>query len=155
MLRADKNGMFSRTYRITADGRDVTEFESGWWRTGGTFSLDGHDYTIRANMWGGRYGMADENEGKVASADKVGRKNWTVESADGVHRFQRASLLRSDQVLLREGREVGVIERASLWKGGAVADLPGLSLPVQVFVVAVVLTMWEQQAGAAAAGSGG
>lgn len=153
MLRADKNGIFSKTYRITADGRDVTLFESSWWRTGGTFTLDGHDYTIRANMWGSRYGMADENDDKVASAQGVGRKHWTVESGDETHRFQRASLLRSAQLLLRDGQEVGAVERASMWKGGATAELPGLSLPVQVFVVAVVLTMWEQQASAAAASS--
>lgn len=155
MMRADKYGLFSKTYRITADGREVTDFESSWWRTGGTFSLEGHEYTIRANMWGSTYGMADEDGAKVASAERVGRKNWTVESGDEVHRFQRASLLRSAQLLLRDGQEVGAIERASRWKGGATAELPGLSLPVQVFAVAVVLTMWEQQAASAAAGGGG
>ncbi|MDN5917394.1 MAG: hypothetical protein L0I76_20230 [Pseudonocardia sp.] len=150
MLRAEKDGVFSKTYRITQDGRDVTAFESRWWSSGGTFSLEGRQYRIRSNMWGGRYGMADENEAKVASAEKVGRKNWMVTSADEVYRFQRASMWRSDQLLMRDGREVGSVRRASMWKGGAIAELPGLSLALQVFVVAVVLTMWEQQAAAAA-----
>ena len=34
------------------------------------------------------------------------------------------------------------------------ADLPGLPLPVQVFALVVVLTMWTRQASAAAAGGG-
>lgn len=154
MLRADKDGVFSKTYRITEDGRDVTTFESRWWTSGGSFRLDGHTYRIRANMWGGRYGMADENQARVASAEKVGRKNWTVTSPEGAYRFRRASIWRQDQVLLHEDREIGEVRRASRWKGGAVAELPGLSLALQVFVVAVVLTMWEQQAAAAASSSG-
>ncbi|MET0190121.1 MAG: hypothetical protein ABW212_14045 [Pseudonocardia sediminis] len=153
MLRAEKDGAFSKTYRITIDGRDITTFESRWWTSGGSFSLDGHTYRIRANMWGGKYGMADENEAKVASAEKVGRKNWTVDSPEGLFRFRRASMWKADQVLVVDDREVGSIRRASMWKGGAVAELPGLSPALQVFVVAVVLTMWEQQTAAAAASS--
>lgn len=149
MLRADKDGVFSRTYRITEDGRAVTTFESRWWSSGGSFSLDGRTFGIRANMWGGRYGMADEDGARVASAEKVGRKHWTVTSPQEVYRFRRASIWRQDQVLLHEEREVGAVRRASRWKGGAVAELPGLDLALQVFVVAVVLTMWEQQAAAA------
>jgi hypothetical protein len=42
-----------------------------------------------------------------------------------------------------EGRRVGSVLKKSIWRGDAVADLPGLSLPVAVFVVAVVLTMWD------------
>lgn len=152
MLLAEKDGVFSRTYRITEDGREVTSFRTSWWASGGTFVLDGREFTIRSNMWGGKYGMADENEAKVAAAEKVGRRNWSVESADEVYRFRRTSILRSEQALMRDDQEVGLIKRASMWKGGATAELPGLSLPVQVFVVAVVLTMWEQQAAAASSG---
>ena len=38
----------------------------------------------------------------------------------------------------------------SRWRRDAVADLPDLPLAVQVFVVVVVLTMWDAQATAAA-----
>lgn len=154
MLRAERDGLFSRSYRITEDGRDLTAFESRWWTSGGSFSLDGHTYRIRAGMWGGRYGMTDENEATVASAERAGRRNWTVDTPEGAYRFRRASMWRPDQLLLCEDREVGAVRRAGRWTGGAVAELPGLSLATQVFVVAVVLTVWEQQAGAAASSSG-
>jgi len=43
---------------------------------------------------------------------------------------------------------VGSVRRTSFWRGDVAADLPGLPLPVQIFVVGVVITMWEQQAAA-------
>jgi hypothetical protein len=38
---------------------------------------------------------------------------------------------------------VGSVKRKSIWRGDAVADLPGLPPSVEVFVLAVVLTKWE------------
>lgn len=97
-------------------------------------------------MWGSKYGMVDEDGRRVASADRVGRKNWTVEADGRTYEFHRASLWRSEEELHFEGRRVGSVKRKSIWRGDAVADLPGLSLPVGVFVVAVVLTMWDSAA---------
>ena len=45
---------------------------------------------------------------------------------------------------------MGSIERNSIWHGNAAADLPGLPRPVEVFVLAVVLTMWDVAAASAA-----
>ncbi len=42
------------------------------------------------------------------------------------------------------------MRRTSAWRGDVAADLPGLPLPVQVFVLGVVITMWDAQAAAAA-----
>jgi hypothetical protein len=41
---------------------------------------------------------------------------------------------------------VGSVRRKSMWRIGAVTDLPGLTTPVEVFVLAVVLTMWDSAA---------
>lgn len=155
MLRAEKDGVFRRGFRIAADGREITTFDPSWWRAGGTFELDGHEYTVRGNMWGGKYGMVDERDTPVAAAAKVGRKEWTVEADGTVYRFRRSSFWSSEQALMQDDREVGRISKISAWRSGAVAELPGLSLPLQVFVVAVVLTMWEQQRAAASSGGGG
>ncbi|MDX6366615.1 MAG: hypothetical protein QOK30_1691 [Nocardioidaceae bacterium] len=44
-----------------------------------------------------------------------------------------------------------------MWRTDDVADLPGLPLPVQIFVLAVVLTVWNESnastAGTAGAGA--
>lgn len=155
MLRAERDGVFARGYRISAEGREITRFDPGWWRAGGTFALHGHEYTVRANMWGSTYGMTDERGAAVATAEKVGRKEWTVGAGGTVYRFRRVSFWRSDQALMDGDREVGRITRDGVWKAGAIAELPGLGLPLQVFVIAVVLTMWQQQAAAAASSGGG
>jgi hypothetical protein len=44
---------------------------------------------------------------------------------------------------------VGSVRRTSFWRREIVADLPGLPLPVQIFVLGVVITMWDAQAAAA------
>lgn len=154
MLHARKAGFWTGRYEIIVEGRVVARWEPSIWRTGGRFELDGRHYEIRGNVWGSRYGMTAEDGTVVASADRVGRKNWTVQAAGRVYTFQRASWWRPDQILHFEGRQVGSITRSSMWRSDAVADLPGLPVPVQVFVLAVVLTMWSQQAATAAAGGG-
>jgi hypothetical protein len=62
---------------------------------------------------------------------------------------------RSDQLLTSGGESAGSVRRTSMWRSNATADLPGLSLPLQIFVVAVVLTIWERQQRASAGAAGG
>jgi hypothetical protein len=104
---------------------------------------------VRSNIWGSTYGMADDNGTRIATADRVGRKSWTV-TADGIsYAFQRPSVWRYEQDLLVDGRRVGSVKRTRMWRTDAVADLPGLPVAVQVFVLAVTLTAWDQAAAAA------
>jgi hypothetical protein len=153
MLHAKRTGLWRNSYEISLDGRPVTVWDGGTWRTGGTFELEGQRFEIRGNLWGSTYGMATEDGRRIASADRVGRKRWTVTADGRTYHFQRASIWRSDQELVFDGRPVGSIRRPSVWRNEAVAELPGLPLPVQLFVLVVVLTMWNAQAAAAAAAS--
>lgn len=154
MLTARKTGAFSREYRIESDdGRVATAFRSNWWDTGGTFVVEGHEYTIRRNFWGVKYGMAMADGTVVASADRVGRKHWTVDAEGRTLHFRRASMWSGDQLMVDGDREIGSVRSTSWWRNEAEADLPDLDPALQVFVVAVVLTMWSNQANAAAASS--
>jgi hypothetical protein len=153
MIRAERTTLWGRDHLITADGREVTTFSASWWTSGGRFALDGREYEVRTNLRGRRYGMTEAgSDVPVATADGVGRRHWTVDAGGRAHEFRRTSLWSSDQALVLDGREVGSVHRASAWRGGAVADLPGLDVAVQVFVVAVVLTMWARASAAAAPG---
>jgi hypothetical protein len=143
MLEAKRAGAWKRSYDIIADGRRLATWDTSSWTAGGTVELDGRRYEVRANMWGEKHGMVDEFGTPIASAARVGRKNWTVEAGSRTYEFRRASW-RLDQELHLEGRCVGSVKRISTWRGGAVADLPGLPLPVEVFVLVVVLTMWDR-----------
>lgn len=157
MLTAQQTSFWGRSYQIALDGTAVTTFSPKWWGNGGQFSLDGFDYELRSNAWGHHYVLTDVGRNAaVATAEKVGRKNWTVESGGRSYRFQRVSIWKNDQALLADGHQVGVIKRTSAWRLNAAADLPGVPVPVQIFVLAVVLTMWRSQAaaGAAAASAG-
>jgi hypothetical protein len=150
MLQARKVNVWRNRYELASDGQPLTTWDRRTWRTGGTFELAGRRYDVRGNVWATRFEMTDEFGMNVAAADRVGRKRWTVEASGRSYQFQRASLWRSEQMLVTDGRPVGSVRRASAWRGDAVAELPGLPLPVQVFVLVVVLTMWDSSEAAAA-----
>lgn len=119
------------------------------WRTGGRFEVDGRRYEVSSNAFGTTYQMVDAVGVVVASAKRVGRKNWTVEANGVTYEFRRPSWWRQEDELISHGEPVGYVRQASAWRGDAAADLPGLPLPIQVFVLCVVLTMWNQSAAAA------
>ncbi|MEV4759555.1 hypothetical protein AB0J86_31285 [Micromonospora sp. NPDC049559] len=155
MLRARKVSVWRSRYEISADGRVVSVWDSSVWRSGGEFELAGRRYRMRSNAWGNRYGMHDEHDEPVASADRVGRRRWTVRAGDETYHFQRASLFGTEQQLYAGDVRVGSVRRTSLWRSEIVAELPGLPLPVQIFVLGVVICLWDQRAAAASAGGSG
>jgi hypothetical protein len=150
VLQATKASLWKNRYVIDLDGREVAVWDGSMWKVGGSFELEGQRYTVRANMWGSTYGMERDDGTGVATARHVGRKRWTVEAGGQTYDFQRASLWRADQELRSGGERVGSVRRTSMWRSDAVADLPGLPLPVQIFVLAVVLTVWNESNNAAA-----
>jgi hypothetical protein len=153
MLQATKVGFWRSRYEISVDGRTVATWDNALWKNGGSIELAGRQYQVRGKAWGNRYSMVDADGTVVASADRVGRKRWTVEAAGQTYHFQRASLWSHEQELHAAGRRVGSVKRASVWRGDVVAELPGLPLPVQIFVIGVVISIWNQQAAAASASS--
>jgi len=150
MLEARKVSVWKDRYAISADGRQVAVWDGSLWTAGGRFELDGRRYEVRSNLWGSSYGMVGQYGAPVAVANRVGRKRWTVEATGRTYDFQRASLWREEQELRYAGQRLGSVRRTSIWRGDAVADLPGVPLPVQIFVLAVVLTMWDWSSGGAA-----
>ncbi len=64
------------------------------------------------------------------------------------YEFRRTSLWGNEQELLSAGQRVGYVKKTSVWRSGAVAELPGMPVPAQVFAFAVGLTMWARAASA-------
>jgi hypothetical protein len=149
VLTAERPSIWRRRYDIREDGRPVASWEPSWWKSGGTFDLDGQRYEVRSNALGTRYELIGPTGHTLASALRVGRKRWTVEADNRTYEFRRASFWRQDQELMLGDQAVGSIRPLSIWRGSAVAELPGLPVPVQVFVVCVVLAMWEAATAAA------
>lgn len=154
MVEAEKVGFWGGRYAISVDGSPVTTFESATWRSGGTFELEGRPYRVSSGIWGSRYELGEGSPPRpVAGAERVGRRQWTVTAGERTYRFRRASFWSGDQELLDGDAVVGTVRRRSMWTGGVRAELPGLTPALQVFVVAVVLSMWEAQAAAGASAS--
>jgi hypothetical protein len=149
MVHAKRIGVWGTRYELSADGQPLGTWRSRAWRTGGTFDLAGRHYEVGGNLWGTRYTMTDESGRTVASADRVGRKRWTVVAGGRPYQFQRKSMWRFEEQLVTNEQTAGTVRRTSMWRGDAVADLPDLPLPVQVFVLVIVLTTWEAQSASA------
>jgi hypothetical protein len=145
-------GMWRGRYRLVADGREVATWDPSWWRTGGDFEIDGHRYQVRAGGWGTKYRMLDEGGNEVALVERAGRKHWTLRSGGRVYEFRRASLWGNRQEMVAGGVKTGSIRRTSAWSGGIEAELPGLPLALQIFVVGVQIALWRAQQTAAASG---
>ena len=141
--------MWRNNYQLVEDGRPIATWQGRVWRGGGSIDVTGRRHDVRANAWTTRFEMVDNTGRIIASADRVGRKRWTVQADDRTYQFERVSWWRSDQILVTDGTQVGSVRRLGVWRWGAVADLPDLPQAVQVFVVAVVLAMWQAQAAAA------
>jgi hypothetical protein len=153
MLEARRVGLWRSRYELTSDDQPLATWAGSSWRTGGRLDLAGGRYDVRSNPWGTRFDMTDGLGTVVAVAKRVGRKRWAVEAGGRSYQFRRAAMWRSEEVLIADDRPVGFVRRVRWWRSDAVAELPGLPLPVQVFVMIVVLTMWDRQAAAAASAS--
>ncbi|GLZ34138.1 hypothetical protein Lesp02_63250 [Lentzea sp. NBRC 105346] len=141
--------MWRSQYELSSDGTRIATWHDRLWRNGGTLELEGRRYEVKSNLFATRYEMTDEAGEVVAVADRIGRKRWTVESNGQLYRFRRASWWRHEEQLLEGDQPIGSVKRVSAWRSDAVADLPGLPLPLQVFVFTIVLTAWDAQAAAA------
>jgi len=149
VLTAAKPSTWRRRYDISVDGVHVSRWEPTWWQSGGVFELDGQQYHVRRSALGGRDQLTGPAGEPLASAQRVGRKRWTVQAGTRTYEFRRASIWRGDQELILGDQAVGSIRRDSVWRHSAVADLPGMPRSVQVFVFCVVLAMWDAAAVAA------
>ncbi|GAA1556334.1 hypothetical protein GCM10009827_091510 [Dactylosporangium maewongense] len=153
MLIAKRTSVWRARYTVTQQGHAVAAWEGGVWRSGGQLTVAGQSFLVRGNAWGSRFVMQDKAGESVAAADRVGRKQWTVTAGGVTYQFQRASVWSQAQDLYAGGRKVGSVRKTSFWGSDVEVDLPGLPLPVQVFVLGVVVTMWEAQSAAAASAS--
>ena len=143
--------MWRSRYRVTDQGREITTWDSSTWRSGGEFMLDGRRFQVRSNGWGNKYTMTDDFGAVLAVAGRVGRKRWTVEADGQTYHFRRKGFWGNEEELLRGDTVVGSVRRTSVWRGDVAVELPGLPQAVQVFVLGVVISMWDAAAAAAAA----
>jgi hypothetical protein len=108
-MEAQKISVWRSRYRVTDRGRQVAVWDSSVWKSGGAFELDGRRFEVRSNAWGTKYTMVDDTGAVVASADRVGRKRWTVEAAGQTYQFRRKSFWRSEEEMVLGETGVGSV----------------------------------------------
>jgi hypothetical protein len=146
MIEARRVSIWNRRYAITADGREVATWERAGSTTGGTLQWDGRRYQVQASMMGGPAIMSAPGGRPVATAHDVGRRHWTIHADGETYDFRRAPAWRLEEKLHVQGHRVGSVRRTNILRGDVVADLPGMPLPVQLFALSLVLTMWDATA---------
>jgi hypothetical protein len=148
-MEAHKISVWKGHYRVTDGGREITTWDSSTWKSGGEFLLDGQRFQVRSNAWGSKYTMTDDFGTVLASADRVGRKRWSVEAGGQTYHFRRKSMWTSEEEMVLGDTRVGAVRKTSVWRGDVELELPTLPRPLQLFVLGVVISMWEAQAAAA------
>lgn len=150
MLTARSTSIWRNRYALELDGRPLTTWDHSLWSKGGEFTLGGRRYEVRGNFWGTRSTLLDQMGGELASAERIGRRRWSVTSAGQTYQFRRASMWSNRQELYSGDRALGSVSRPRAWGRDVEADLPGMPIPLQVFVLAVVIAMWNAERAAAA-----
>src|SRR6187402_3304514 len=89
MLLAKRTSVWRTRYEVSRDGHPIAHWDGSLWRSGGDLEVAGHPFEVRGNAWGSRFSMLDKAGGVVASADRVGRKRWTVTAGGLTYHFQR------------------------------------------------------------------
>ena len=148
-MEARRRSAWRNDYEIAAEGRPLAAFTGSLWRGGGALVVEGrHHYEVRSSAWATAYSLAGDGGALVASAQRVARKDWSIDAAGVTYAFRRSSMWSLEQEHVVQGMPMGTIRRTSMWRGDAVADLPGLPPLVALFAVVVVLTTWDVAAAA-------
>jgi hypothetical protein len=148
MMEARRTSAWRNDYEFTAEGRPLAVFNGSLWRGGGALVVDGRRYEVRSTAWATSYTLVDEAGAVVATATRVGRKDWSIDAERVTYAFRRSSMWSLEQEHVVQGMPMGTIRRTSMWRGDAVADLPRLPPLVALFAVTVVLTTWDVAAAA-------
>lgn len=143
MLEARRISVWGSRYDLVADGERVATWEQSGWQPGGALELDGRRYVLWADPTSKTCALVASGGLRIASADSVGRRDWTIQAAGTTYRFRRVAPWRRKETMVVDGRRVGSLRRRGPWRSHAVADLPGVPLDVEAFALAVVLMQWD------------
>jgi len=99
VIEAHRKSIWAGGYDLVLDDQSLASFNTSTWRTGGSFVVDGRPYEVRSNLWASTYSLVAEDGSVVATASRVGRKDWTVEAGSATHTFRRVSPWRHEEEL--------------------------------------------------------
>jgi hypothetical protein len=155
MLQAKRTKLPAQEYELTQDGRALTAFSLKRGRIGARFDLDGAGYRIRSHRFSGVYELLDDDGSVVAATDRVSRR-WSLHVSGRAWHFRRTAMAGREFSMIGErGERSGSVRRTGVGNSGAAADLPGVELNLQIFVLIVVLLRWRRKRAAMAVAASG
>ena len=145
--------MFRREYDLESDSGPVTTL-TGARREGCEFTLDDDAYRVERD--GRKRFTLHGPGGRVATAERDTRRQWTVKAQSGNVTLVKPSMWRAAWEIHQRGSARGSIRHEGVFSRTFVADVPSdVPMPVRVFALYVVVVNQEREANAAAAASGG
>jgi hypothetical protein len=145
MLTARRAGVWTMRLEIDEDGAPITVWKAGGWGGPGGFELAGRPYVISSTFLGSRYLLNSEPAEPVAEAHRPGSRRWTLRVEGQEHHFHRPFLGGGEHRLLVGGEPVGYVRKGGFRDPGLHAELPGIPLSAQVFVLVVIALAEERR----------
>ena len=145
MLFARRWGAPRLHYKIAKDRKSLATWTPPSKGSGGTFAVAGVDYRIEA-VSAGTAVLEVVDGPSVAVAEGLGRTPWVVRTHDSTYTVDRTLERWAEQQVFVRGRWVGAVRQAGRSGRHAEAELPDVPDPVAVFVMALVLQMWDAHA---------
>lgn len=147
----------SRRYRVRRDGHDVAQFTLAWLREAGRLHIDGIAHELRREgLVSGAFTLSCQGM-PVASARKPSalRNRFEVEYEGRQYEVVRAAWWGRRYEVRAHGQPIGSIGPHHPFTRRAEIALPDeLTLPVKVFVAALVVLLWNRDSSGAAGGGG-
>jgi hypothetical protein len=154
VLTVVPRGAFKNGFDVVDDsGRNVGGFAGSAWRERGEIQIGDELWEYRRER-SKRFALAGP-QGTYATAEQASMwsSRWNIAVGDRLYELTKRSWLSSDYEVSVGDQVVGTIDKKGVFSSKALVNLPTeMPPPVQVFVIAVVMTQWRRD-GAAAAGA--
>jgi hypothetical protein len=153
VLEAEPTGWASWNTLIKSNGAPITELSISAWKSRGSFSLDGQEFTIEPRGFWLHNAVLQRGGTIIAKAEKPAlmRRHWVLSSAGNRLDLESRSWTGGDYVLRVGGREVGSITRQGITGRKISLHFPD-EVPevLQIFLTYIVLCQAKREASAAA-----
>jgi hypothetical protein len=142
VLYARRTGILRVRFNFTDGPQKLTTWTPPSRGDDGGFVIGGVEYLVDTRGSASQALLRVGGE-VVAAAHGLGRTPWAVRAGGWDYLFMRSLGRWSEQLMVAGGRQVGVVRKAGQpRKRWAEAELPDMDVPVAVFTMAVVLTLW-------------
>lgn len=149
MLTATPTHWFNWDFTVYDGDRAVATIDLASLREAGELEVDGAGYELRREHWmGGRYSLHKDGW-PVAEAEKPSAfyRRFEITYQSRTYVLRAPSAVRRAFVLEKDDKIVGTIAPEGIFTRRMRIDLPdALPLPVQTFLVWLVVLMWRRAA---------